>query len=181
MKLKSPYKILGAVDVRGFDQFLGPHKYWPENDLRSQLFDTHEHTESILFRWTPRDRWPKLTVEEHPAWSDPVVAPLWKAVAYLTGLPEVPPLNFMLAKLKPHGIIHGHFDQHKFFSWAHRIHVPVYVPDGVIFHCADQIVPCVRGQVFELSNKQWHEVENPTDEARYHIVMDFAPCTPRQS
>lgn len=180
MKLATPYRVLGYADPSAFDELRDPtHPFWPapEADVRSNLFETHKATTSILFRWTPRDHWPKLVIEEREPWRHmaPEVTDLWKRVAELAGLPERPPINMMLARLSAGGEISRHKDLHPFFGWARRIHVPLYVPEGCVFECAGVQVPTVRGQVFELSNRDPHSVVNASDEARFHFVLDFAP------
>jgi hypothetical protein len=175
MELDVPYKILGCVDISAFTKYADPsHPTWPkqENDLRSNKFKTHEHTRSILFSWT-----------EHSTFFTEVAPTryaLWyqneKAIKDICSLasPEMP-LNFMIAELKPKSEIHRHQDTHKIFSWARRVHVPLYIPDGVTFTIDDQPVPMCPGVMIEIANTRWHHVVNDSDESRYHIIMDFAP------
>jgi hypothetical protein len=81
----------------------------------------------------------------------------------------------MIAELEAKSEVHRHYDAHPFFAWARRIHVPLYVPDGVQFIIDGTQIPLKAGTMFEISNTRYHEVINPSDENRYHIIMDFPP------
>lgn len=180
MKLSTPYNALGFVDPSAFDTFRDlDHPLWPsrEDDMRSNRFSTHKQTRSIVFRWGEREDWPKLLIKEYKGWGEysDIITPLWERVASLAGLPDTPPINFMIADLFPGGTISPHHDLHPFFAWARRFHVPLYIPTGTIFNCRNTEVPLARGEAFELSNRDEHSVVNPSTEHRFHIVMDFAP------
>lgn len=177
MELKTPYILYDNVDIADFLLLTNPnHELWPnkEDDYRSNTFETHKDTRSILFSWTPRDNWPQLTPQRSPLFSGKRVENLYKYVMDMIEA-DHPPLNMMLAELKPKGEIYLHTDVHPFFSWARRIHVPILVPEQCIFEVDGVIVPVEAGKVFELSNTKPHRVVNNSDEYRYHIVMDFQP------
>jgi hypothetical protein len=174
MEIGSPYKILGEIDVSEFTEFLdNNHPAWPnkKDDLRSNRFETHESTKSILFKWTERGNWPELTPKEYDIWHTKK-----DAIKKLCSLVSKKlPLNFMIAELEAKSKVHKHCDIHPFFAWARRIHVPLYVPEGVEFIIDNVHVPLKAGTMFEISNTRYHEVINPSDENRYHIIMDFPP------
>ena len=173
MEIGSPYKILGEVDISAFIEFANKdHLAWPSKkaDLRSNKFETHESTRSILFRWTEREAWPKLTPQKYDMWHEKE-----DAIKKLCSLVSNNlPLNFMIAELEANSEVHKHYDAHPFFAWARRIHVPLYVPEGIKFILDDTQVPLKAGTMFEISNTRYHEVINPSNENRYHIIMDFA-------
>lgn len=174
MEIGSPYKILGKVDVSEFIEFANKdHRHWPfkKDDLRSNRFETHRSTRSILFQWTERGNWPKLTSQKYDVWHEKK-----DAIKKLCSLvSDKLPLNFMIAELGANSEVHRHYDAHPFFAWARRIHVPLYVPEGVQFILDNTCIPLNAGTMFEISNTRYHEVINPSDENRYHIIMDFAP------
>ena len=171
----SAYKILGEVDISDFTEFLdNNHLAWPDkkDDLRSNRFKTHEATVSILFRWSERDGiWPQIIPYDYDIWNEKK-----EAIKKLcSSVSDAPPINFMIARLEPKSKVHKHCDIHPFFAWARRIHVPLYVPEGVEFIIDNVHVPLKAGTMFEISNTRYHEVINPSDENRYHIIMDFPP------
>jgi Aspartyl/Asparaginyl beta-hydroxylase len=174
MEIGYPYKILGKVDISSFIEFLNKNNSaWPtkQNDLRSTRFQTHEFTRSILFKWTERDAWPILEPKEYDTWNKKQ-NDIKKLCSQIS---NAQPLNFMITELEPKSEIHEHYDAHPFFAWARRIHVPLYVPTGVQFILDGVVVPMEAGKIIEISNTRYHKVINPTDESRYHIIMDFAP------
>jgi hypothetical protein len=175
MELETPYKILGTVDISAFIKYANPlHPAWPtlDVDLRSNKFETHKHTRSILFSWTEHNTFfTEVAPTRHSLWRQNE-----KAIKALCSLAsDKLPLNFMIAELKSKSEIHRHRDTHPIFAWARRVHVPLYIPDGVTFTVDDQPVPMEPGVMIEIANTRYHHAVNDSDEPRYHIVMDFAP------
>jgi hypothetical protein len=62
------------------------------------------------------------------------------------------------------------------YHWFHRVrvHVPVVTRTEVRFHCAGESVHMAAGEAWIFDNWREHRVENPTPDARVHLVADTA-------
>jgi len=60
------------------------------------------------------------------------------------------------------------------YHWFHRVrvHVPVVTRPEVRFHCAGESVHMAAGEAWIFDNWREHRVENPTPDARVHLVAD---------
>lgn len=60
------------------------------------------------------------------------------------------------------------------YHWFHRVrvHVPVITRPEVRFFCADENVHMAAGEAWIFDNWREHRVENPTPDARVHLVAD---------
>jgi hypothetical protein len=62
------------------------------------------------------------------------------------------------------------------YHWFHRVrvHVPVITRPEVRFHCGGESVHMAAGEAWIFDNWREHRVENPTPDARVHLVADTA-------
>jgi LPS sulfotransferase NodH len=62
------------------------------------------------------------------------------------------------------------------YHWFHRVrlHVPVVTRPEVRFHCGGESVHMAAGEAWVFDNWREHRVENPSPEARVHLVADTA-------
>ena len=60
------------------------------------------------------------------------------------------------------------------YHWFHRVrlHVPIVTRPEVRFHCAGESVHMAPGEAWIFDNWREHRVENPTPDARVHLVAD---------
>ena len=60
------------------------------------------------------------------------------------------------------------------YQWFYRVrmHIPIVTRPEVRFHCGGQSVHMAPGEAWIFDNWRRHHVENPTDEARIHLVAD---------
>ena len=77
MEMGSAYKIIGDVDISEFTEFLdNNHPAWPnkKDDLRSNIYEPHKDTISIIFRWTERTAvWPEVHPHDYDIWYDEAI------------------------------------------------------------------------------------------------------------
>jgi Aspartyl/Asparaginyl beta-hydroxylase len=77
-----------------------------------------------------------------------------------------------LMRLDPHSTVPEHADINYQWFFRVRIHVPIVTRPEVRFHCGGQSVHMAAGEAWIFDNWRRHRVENPTDEARVHLVAD---------
>jgi len=79
-----------------------------------------------------------------------------------------------LMRIEGGGSVPQHSDMN--YHWFHRVrvHIPVITRPEVRFHCADENVHMAAGGAWIFDNWREHRVENPTPDARVHLVADTA-------
>jgi len=77
-----------------------------------------------------------------------------------------------LMRLAPHSTVPEHADIN--YHWFNRVrlHIPVVTRPEVRFHCDGQSVHMAPGEAWIFDNWRRHHVDNPTDDARIHLVAD---------
>ena len=79
-----------------------------------------------------------------------------------------------LMRIEGGGSVPPHCDTNHHWYFRVRVHVPVITRPEVMFYCADQRVHMAAGEAWVFDNWREHRVENPTSDARIHLVADTA-------
>ena len=77
-----------------------------------------------------------------------------------------------LMRLGPHSQVPEHADINYQWFYRVRMHIPIVTRPEVRFHCAGSAVHMAPGEAWLFDNWRLHRVENPTAEARIHLVAD---------
>jgi hypothetical protein len=77
-----------------------------------------------------------------------------------------------LMRLDPRSTVPEHADINYLWFYRVRMHIPIVTRPEVRFHCGGQSVHMAQGEAWIFDNWRLHHVENPTDEARIHLVAD---------
>jgi hypothetical protein len=77
-----------------------------------------------------------------------------------------------LMRLDPQSAVPEHADINYQWFYRVRMHIPIVTRPEVRFHCGGQSVHMAPGEAWIFDNWRRHHVENPTDEARIHLVAD---------
>lgn len=77
-----------------------------------------------------------------------------------------------LMRLAPGVGVPEHADIHYHWHTRVRVHIPVFTLPEVRFHCDGQAVHMAAGEAWIFDNWRRHHVENPSAEARIHLVAD---------
>ena len=79
-----------------------------------------------------------------------------------------------LMRIAGGGSVPQHSDMNYHWFYRVRLHVPVVTRPEVRFHCAGESVHMGAGEAWIFDNWREHRVENPTSDARIHLVADTA-------
>ena len=79
-----------------------------------------------------------------------------------------------LMRIEGGGAVPLHSDANHHWFFRVRVHIPVVTRPEVRFHCGDQAVHMAAGEAWVFDNWRPHKVENPTADARIHLVADTA-------
>jgi hypothetical protein len=77
-----------------------------------------------------------------------------------------------LLRLAPGAVVPVHADIHYHWFYRIRLHVPIVTRPEVQFTCDGERVHMAAGEVWAFDNWRLHQVQNPTDTERIHLVGD---------
>ena len=77
-----------------------------------------------------------------------------------------------LLRLDPGAVVPEHADINYHWFYRVRVHIPIVTRPEVLFHCGGETVHMRGGEAWLFDNWRVHSVENPTPEARIHLVAD---------
>jgi hypothetical protein len=77
-----------------------------------------------------------------------------------------------LMRLEPGTSVSQHTDSHYFWRKHLRIHIPIITDPKVAFYCGEDEVHMPPGESWTFNNWLPHSVENRSDKARIHLVID---------
>jgi hypothetical protein len=77
-----------------------------------------------------------------------------------------------LLRLAPGAVVPEHADINYHWFYRVRVHIPIFTRPEVLFHCGDETVHMRGGEAWLFDNWRLHRVENPTPDARIHLVAD---------
>ncbi|HMK85629.1 MAG TPA: aspartyl/asparaginyl beta-hydroxylase domain-containing protein [Steroidobacteraceae bacterium] len=77
-----------------------------------------------------------------------------------------------LLRLAPGAKVHVHADVHHHWFYRVRMHIPVVTRPEVQFTCDGERVHMAAGEAWLFDNWRLHQVDNPTDSERIHLVGD---------
>jgi hypothetical protein len=77
-----------------------------------------------------------------------------------------------LLRLDPGAVVPEHADINYHWFYRVRVHIPIVTRPEVLFHCGGETVHMRGGEAWLFDNWRLHRVENPSQEARIHLVAD---------
>jgi hypothetical protein len=77
-----------------------------------------------------------------------------------------------LLRLAPGANVPVHADIHHHWFYRVRLHIPVLTRPQVQFACGSERIHMAAGEVWLFDNWRLHQVDNPTDSERIHLVGD---------
>jgi hypothetical protein len=134
----------------------------------------HADTDAILLRWQQQGD-PLLDCRFTDAWTrlpqarDLVLGILRRVEGIRLG-------RVMVARLKAHGRILPHRDTDQdtagYVKTFSRFHLPLQTSPGCVFTCQDEALSMDAGSLYWFANWERHEVQNASDVARLHLIVD---------
>ena len=168
---------LGAVDIAALREAVLalPEAVWDaENAAKPNRFGALDATQHIIFRFVSnfvdwRQSYEKPLWNEWKPLLEPVLAQATAAFGYEHGaFPRI-----MLARMGPGGVIHPHKDQNPAAKWPHKIHVPLFTNDQVVFYVNGTGYHLEEGQSVEVNNMGVHGVANRGETHRIHLIFEY--------
>jgi hypothetical protein len=149
---------------------------WQENKSRQLTYKVHSFTETYFIHDYPLD-WKLNTPYSgtllrggSEVWEQ--VKPIVKSLEeYHNGTMG----RVMFTKLAPNGNISAHVDGGEYLDVVRRHHIPIITNKNVAFIVDKEKVNMQEGEVWEINNMKKHEVLNPSDQDRIHLLIDIIP------
>lgn len=171
------FRELGPVDIAELKQAvaaISDAQWGAANASKPNKFDALDKTEHIIFRFVSSlADWRQAY--EGPLWSqwraklEPVLAAAVAPYGYANGVfPRV-----MLARMAPGGVILPHQDTMPAAKWPHKVHVPLFTNEQVMFRCGDEYRHLKEGVAVEVNNMGVHAVKNEGDASRTHLIFEY--------
>ena len=174
-------RIADGIDVSPFLAELEADPLaWYDNVNRQMYIGVQQHTQSIRLRTAKTDPSPSVASSQDILESQTLsqyqnFPEAWKFCTNYTASQ-----NGMLGwvsyiKLFPRKQIYPHRDDGLYYALRDRYHLVVKSVKGSILRVGSQTVTMYPGEFWVFNNKLEHEVFNPSDEDRIHLVFDMFP------
>ena len=82
-------------------------------------------------------------------------------------------IRVVVARLKPFAKIGVHYDTGATLLNCNRVHLPIVTNDKINFMVGGENKNMRVGELYEINNSTFHAVENNSDQARIHIIIDW--------
>lgn len=141
---------------------------------REEKFRAHRNTRSLVLA---TDNFKHLPPTHSPIFSrfEDEVQPVLDSIAdYYGGNGVV--LRVLLVKLTEGEVIDPHFDEGMSLLHSHRVHIPIITDEQVTFCVGGEKRHLAAGEIWEINNATVHYVENFSNRARVHMIVDWAPA-----
>lgn len=84
-------------------------------------------------------------------------------------------LCVQLARMMPGAKIDAHTDHSPLLRSSYRLHVPIVTNEDVDFFVDGELIKMQEGNLYCLNNRVPHWVENRSEHARTHLIIDYLP------
>lgn len=146
---------------------------WAESG-REKKYPAHRNTQSLILA---SDNFLHVPPTYFSAFSRfaPEVQPILSSIsAFYGGAGTV--LRMLLVKLTEGEAIDPHFDEGMSLLHCHRLHIPIITNEEVMFCVGGEKRHLPAGEIWEINNATVHYVENRSNHARVHLIVDWAPA-----
>jgi len=171
-------RVVDTIDVSKVKNIVAEltEQQWDENTSRQSSFKNHSHTKTYFLvdydlGWKMGEEYcPTILKEDSKLWE--CIKPI---VKLLENYHDGSVARVIIPKLLPGGIIDGHKDGGDYLESVRRHHIPLITNENVFFTVGEDCVNMEEGEIWEINNNFFHEVENPSQEDRIHLLIDIIP------
>lgn len=176
------FKILGDIDVSCYDYIKDEEWYNEATVIRQNVEPNQKQAEVIALRWNVGHfleiaktgdisiQAPKTEVYDK-YYNEDFFEELFEKISAELG--DGYPVRIVFLSLKPGKFVIPHVDKGISVLQNHRIHIPIYTNDDVIFTIEEETLNMKKGQIIEIDNTLMHDVKNDGDTVRIHLLVDW--------
>ena len=84
-----------------------------------------------------------------------------------------------LVSLQPRSRVYPHVDAGAYYRIRDRLHLVLRSPGGSPLTAGDETVVMREGELWVFDNKVRHSADNPSEDARVHLIFDLLPAPGR--
>lgn len=187
MWISNRCQALGQVDIKELTQAINrqPKEAWDaDEDLRKNLAGNRQ-TQSLFLQVISGPEFINILKQRPLTQDDVLFYSAWESLHK-----EVQPivdyalshfekngviLRIQIARMLPGAKILPHIDSSPLLTSSYRLHVPIKTNDDVHFMVDGERIKMQEGQLYNLNNRVPHWVENRSNEARTHLIIDYLP------
>lgn len=171
------FRELARVEIAALKAAVGAvsDEMWAaQNQSKPNKIDALDRTEHIVFRFV-RSFADWRSNFDGPLWSQwrDRLEPVLTAASAPYGYAHAAYPRIMLARMRPGGVILPHQDVQPAAKWPHKVHVPIFTNDKVIFRAGDEHRHLEEGVAVEVDNMGVHAVKNEGDSDRIHLIFEY--------
>lgn len=185
MDIGTHYRYLDNIDPTPVLDVLQSYSSakWEENTIRQDIHYVHKDTKSIVLRFCKEDSLDfKHYKRDYPELD--IIQPTLDHISSFYGKGGF--IRIVFAYLPAHEAVLRHIDAGKIYTYVHRIHWVIDTNEDVMFTMAapvvgakDERIPFNNGDIVEINNRWFHEVQNNSDRDRIHLIADYVTDTDR--
>lgn len=172
------FTYLGRINVDNYADVLRCADWNNEvTHVRKKMFAPHSNVDVLSLMWSieelrlPVDVPAKQTVIYDSLYDKKFFGELESILTDTIGAGYFTHIMFLRLPGRKH--IDVHVDSGEKFSVNHRIHIPVITNPKVLFTVGGETIHMRAGEIIEIENTRPHGVNNFSDEARIHLLVDW--------
>lgn len=176
------FKTLGNIDVSPYDYIIDEEWHNEATVIRQTVEPNQRHVGVIALRWNVGHfleiaktgdisiQAPK-SADYDKYYNKEFFDELFNIFTEKVG--EGYPVRIVFLNMPPGKVVYPHKDKGISVLKNHRIHIPIYTNNDVIFSIEDENKNMKRGEIVEIDNTLMHDVRNDGDTPRIHLLVDW--------
>jgi hypothetical protein len=146
---------------------------WTEWQHRQKNYKEQKHTNTIRCRWLENniDEYHERLSVDFDTFNT-IEHILGNVFTFIKRHYQGKICQAILTRQNPHSLIVPHIDLGKKLTYTHRLHIPIFTNDDILFRCGEQNMNMKVGRVYEINNQMIHAVVNNSDSFKIHLIVD---------
>ncbi|NQZ83166.1 MAG: aspartyl/asparaginyl beta-hydroxylase domain-containing protein [Colwellia sp.] len=187
MWIPARFQDLGSVNTKELVAAIKkqPQSLWDADEELKQKLAGNRETQSLFLQAIAANEFVDIIKQRKINQNDVPTYSSWKylhkevqpLVDYALG--QFPKggivLRIQIARMMPGAKIPQHVDLSPLLTSSYRLHIPLITNDDVYFVIDGERIKMQEGQLYNLNNRVPHWVENRSDKARSHLIIDYLP------
>ncbi len=178
-------RLAESVDVGPYlEELDAAPEMWLADTGRQRKVRCQRNTQSIVLRAARKPLPPGAANanDVHESRIAPAAKRFPRALAFCERVADelgATPGRAMLVALLPRSRVFPHVDAGAYYRIRDRLHLVLKSPEGSPLAAGGETVTMRVGELWALDNKARHSADNPSSQARVHLIFDLLPAPGR--
>lgn len=151
---------------------------WLIDTSRQEMGTVHSKTQMFRicetdYHWVPNT--PVETIQRNSLKNDKAKLELKDIFIKLERYYSGKVIRCEFIKMLPNSQILRHTDGGPILHYSRRVHIPLVTDPKITFTVMNNTIHMEKDQWYEINNQMPHEVNNPTNIERIHLIIDILP------